>query len=553
MKICLEELKADWRALSPGRRVAALFLLALLLAQFTVLCIYNATMLPARADYDSSSDYLRAAVMAEQKRLMPERWADTTMLHLDGPVLPASLLIRLGMGLFPAFACCDILLLLCLLLLAARTLRGLGAELPERLLGLCALLCPWIRNYNPNNDLSYFSCMLSGAGYYLGLFVIFFAVLLPWLKASRGRSAWLTAAGAAALCFLSGLSRGVYLSMILLVPMLLFALLNGTGGRSVLLPLLCLVFSLAGKWAAQGLLGFTTAESGLHFCDASGLSENLQALLDGFFLLCGAFPGDAVILSLDGVPALGGIAASVLLLCAGISGAVRSLRALLREQAGKEELPGFLFLWNCAILAFSVDYYTASGETELRYSIVLLLCCILCLPAMLAPLSERIRLLAPPLLGAALLLHCLSGDAAVFQAGNDGQFRADLAAYCTPLDAPVVYYSLSSDTAAFCSVRVQRALDRNHIYRDIVWNGIPMLAPCWNDGHYYGGFFCWGDTTDFSSYEEYEGSVYLLCAPGDYFLLPEGLRGELRLTAVLNRGIMLYRAERNVFPPDFPG
>lgn len=536
-------------------RLVCLCLCLMLAAQFTALCVLDMTVLPAYSDFDASSDFLRAAEMYRQGRIMPEHWVDTTMLHLDGSVPLAALLMGVTHDVFTAYGIANILLTALLLFAADRGLHAMGLSPMLRALGCNLLLCPYMMGRTEVNLLNYYTCVLGSAAYYLGIVILIFGCVWLWNSPEcRDPKRYGRMAAGAALClgaFISGVSRGVYLSMTCILPLLLCAVFFRDEKRRARL---CwfgtlTVCNLAGKILTSRVLHFASRDSNVTLTNGNGVVQNLGAMLRGWFSLLDAMPeaGNIEVISRESVVWLPGAAVAILLLVCAVSGGVRAIRTLCREEPDGFLLPGVLFVWNVSVLLLTNSSY--SGSFEDRYLLVVFMPALMCLLTALREGGKNVLLLLVAALGVCVGIRDVKGDVTVREVGYDTAWMEEAIAAADECPAPVVYYISKSDGLA---VRYLRPMDENHVYRDI-WNrdGSGVVVPeRWKDGRGWVSSVSvnppWGDDTRYIYAEEWDGPIRLIAADREIELLPQMLKEQFRPVKELSCGLLVYEADSNV-------
>lgn len=532
-----------------------LLLCLLLLGQLVTLCVMNLTLLPAFSDYDASTNFLRVVEMHRQRRIIPEDWADTTMMQLDGSVPPAALLMTLTGNVFTAYGLANILLLALLLWTAWRAMGAMGLSPLLRLLGCNLLLCPYMMGRTEANILNYYTCILGSAAYYLGIFILIFGAVRVWHEpecGGEGRRGKLAARVLLCLgALISGVSRGIYLSMTCLAPALLCAFFCRDGKRPARLKGISALLgcNLLGKAAASRLLDFYSRDSNITLTDGAGVAENIGAMLRGWFSLMSAMPErrDIEVISPEGIVWLAGAAIALSLLLCALTGSARAVGKLRQEEPDAFLLPGVLFAWNAAVLLMTSSSYGSVFED--RYLLVMFLPAVLCLLLTLRESGKSMMLCLVAALGLCAGIRDVRSDRVVFITAPDTAWMDEVISAAEECPSPVVFYISKGDAAV---IRYLRPMDAEHVYRDI-WNrnepGV-MVPEKWKDG---GGEVSpgldnpeWGESTRYARAEEWGGPVLLMTGEGELDCLPEPLREQFRPVKTLECGIFVFEAESNV-------
>lgn len=286
---------------TPFIKLMSILLLVLLCVQGAVLCYFNFFTLESHMGYDSSWAYLKAQLMWQERSLIHGPWKDTTCSNLDAPSTLASLFYGMGMSIYTAQGLANTLVLGALMLSLNSVMKLLGQSVLARLSALNLLLCPLLGGgFYVNNDLGYFSCILSGASYYAVRMVCCVLIVRTFLCLRQGKKDWIGLGASLLLCAFCAFSSGFYVAVVTLLPLCLYELievfrtntLQGKG-RELLYLALVFVMMVAGKFLS-GKVGLTTVESNMSWISIEELPKNITSVPLGMAKLIGLLPQLAV-------------------------------------------------------------------------------------------------------------------------------------------------------------------------------------------------------------------------------------------------------------------
>ena len=525
-----------------GPGFLGLALAALFICQFAVLCYFNFTQLRNHMGYDSSWNFLRAAMMWNEKTLVSPAWSETTNLHLDTHWPIACLLYGLTGNLLLSFGIANTVMVILLLFLVWKILDRLEVRFNGKMIALNLVACPYLSTeFFVFNDLGYFSNILSGASYYTVRILVLLLIIYEFLKISRERRmgglVWIIWP----LCLLCGFSSGVYLIVAVLIPFLVYevemAVIRNDWkqltGKESLFAVLCCAFVIAGKALAAFLIRFSALDGSRTWTSLENLWTNFGAVIQGYMKLLQVLPvseDDKPLLTVSGLSRVFILAVFALLVIAVIS-------MIRRVWKNREEKNGAcLFLVNYLLVSFLIFglYNARYGASifEERYMIASFFVTVLIAAVFLDGLEDRsvLSVLLTAVMVGSILMVDVHSDYNYLRTTNDSWQMGEIQALAEERDAGVVYF-WGEDLAVIR--RSLRACDLNRIYKEIPDEG--------------GCFSHWGDYTVYDDQTEYSGPTLLVCDP-EKKLVPESVLEQYTLVKELDR-VRVYACDSN--PPLF--
>ena len=524
-------------AFRPG--AIGMLLIMIFAVQSAVICYFNLTQIRCHVGDDSSWNLLRAALMWNEKALFHPSWVESTTIHLDTTMVPASLLYGITGNIMLSFGLADLLVLAAILLCVWKILDRLDIGFAAKMVALNLIICPYLTTeFVAANDLGYFSCILSGAAYYSGRALFVLMIIYEFLEMTQdgkiGVCGWLLLPA----CVISGMSAGVYLIVVLFIPYLAYELEMAAIrddwkqliSRESLFACACCGCVLAGKVLAELLFHFDAIDSSRGWTSVGNVWTNFGAVIQGFLLLLQVLPiTDHAVMSLTG-----GLRIMIVFICCVMMASV--VFAVLRTKRNLTRKGGaVLFLLNIVFLNFLVFglFNARYGRYifEERYLISTFFVIVLLVALLLGDLSGR-KVLSAMLslsLAVSVALVDVHSDFNYLRTTNSGWQIDEIQALAESRDAGVVYF-WGEDLGALS--RTMRACDLNRVYKTV--------------SEYSGGFVHeYGDYTVYDNFDEYSGST-LLIVPTGTALVPERVLAEYTLLEELDQAkVSVYVCDHN--------
>ena len=523
-----------WRKLG----LVGLALVLIFVCQFAMLGYFNLTQMRNHVGYDSSWNFLRASLVWNEKTLISPAWSETTNLHLDTPLSVATLLYGLTGNLLLSFGMADLLMVMLLLLFVWKILSMLNVKFNAKMIALNLIICPYMSTgYSQFNDLGYFSNILSGASYYSIRVLFVLMIIYEFLKIVRDRKIGLFGYILWPVCLVSGLSTGIYLMIIMLIPYLVYelemAVIRNDWRQLIrkesIYAVICCAFVLAGKALAMTLLHFEAMDSSRSWTSLENLWTNFGAVFQGLMKLLQVLPvtgNTHAIMSVTGVLRCFILAIFAILMTAVVSIARRTLKKTGEIDGNR------LFLINivlCNVLVFGLfNVRYGASIFEERYLVTTFFVIVLIAALFFDGLDSR-KLISTMLclcMTGSILMVDVHSDFNYLRTTNDEWQMDEIQALAEAEDAGIVYFWGDDLTVVG---RAMRPCDLNRIYKELP-----------NEG---GWFIHWGDYTTYDNPEDYNGTTMLIC-PREGDLVPERVLAEYTLLKELDQ-VTVYVSDHN--------
>ena len=503
-------------------------LLLILIGQFAMLCYFNFTQLRNHMGYDASWNFLRSALIWQDKTFISPAWSETTNLHLDTHMALTSLLYGLTGNILLSFGIANTLMIVLLLLIMWKILDRLGVvRFEPRMIVLNLMICPYLMSgYSTFNDLGYFSNILTGASYYTLRMTVILLIICEFLKISQERKFGFLPWIIWPLCVLCGFSSGVFLIVAILAPYLIYEIemtvirndWKQLIQKESVFAYLCCGFVLLGKTLAVKVAGFTALDSTRTWTSLQNLWKNFGAVIQGFMKLLQVLPigeDDKPLMTVAGLSRLFILAVFGIL----VAVLVCSFRRVLRNRLEKNG--ALLFLVNIVLVSFLVFglYNARYGGSifEERYLMTSFYAVLILTALFFEGLDEKqvLSTLLSLTMAASIGVVDAYSDHTYLRTTNDGWRMDEIQALAESQEAGVVYF-WGEDLAVIR--RALRPCDLNRIYKELPDTG--------------GWFTHWGDYTIYDDPEEYSGPTLLVC-PREKHLVPESVLTEYTLLDTL--------------------
>ena len=523
-----------WRKLG----VVGLVLVLIFVCQFAMLGYFNLTQMRNHVGYDSSWNFLRAALMWDEKAFYSPSWSETTDLSLDNLLPAAALLYGVTGNILLSFGLANMLMVILLLCFVWKILGRLKVQFNPRMIALNLVICPYLTTgYSQFNDLGYFSNILSGASYYSTKVLFVLMIIYEFLKIVQDRKIGVLGWILWPVCLLSGFSSGVYLIIIMFIPYIAYelemaAIRNDWKQlirKESIFAYLCCVFILAGKALATVLIQFVALDSSRSWTPLTDLWTNFGAVIQGFMKLLQVLPvseNTHAIMSVTGVLRMFVLALFAILMVAVVSVIRRTLKHLTEENGP------VLFLVNIVLINFLIfglfNVRYGASIFEERYLVTTFFVTALMAAVFFNGLDERkvMTTMLSLCMAGSILMVDFHSDYNYLRTTNDEWQMDEIQALAESQDAGVVYFWGDDLTVIGRSLR---ACDLNRIYKELPDHG--------------GWFLHWGDYTTYDNFEDYSGTTLLVC-PREQDLVPERVLAEYTLLEELNQ-VKVYVSDHN--------
>ena len=484
--------------------------------------------------------YLKTHLIVKDKSLLGSSWGGQSSLLLDTPVLLASLFYLITGKLFESYGVAAVLILIAIVLCMNSILKMLNIGVTARLFAINILLSLNLINGYSCDFLGYSECFLVGPAFYnlRGLTVLL--IIREYLVIKNTNKSDFFVWAVYMLCVLSGVSCGVYLLVVIVLPMIA-SIFDATLKQNCVRELIkkeavftyltagCVVL---GKLLTDNLLYSNianTADTARTWTSIADLPDNALAPLLGYMKLIGILPvveTNIPVLSVDGVMYIFPMCIIAVL----VMGIVRAVGFVRQEK--KDTNCAFIRLLLIVILVnyvtfalFNVVY--ASFVFEERYLvsthlIVLILLAFSLDKLNLDELSSNVIYWG--LLTSILVTSSLS-DVIYARITNDNLHVKEIAQAVKEEDAELIYV-WGRDLGSL--ERVMRIFDLDHDYKSI-----------WVDDTAFRN----GDSFYCENPVDYSGSTLLVVANEDDSV-PDWIMEQYTVVDELEE-VTLYRSNEN--------
>ena len=526
--------ESNRQKLSPvGKALVLVFV-----CQFAMLCYFNLTQMRNHVGYDSSWNFLRSALMWEEKAFFSPTWSETTDLSLDNLLPVASLLYGLTGDILLSFGIANMMMVVLLLFFFWKILSRLDIRFNARMIALNLVICPYLTTgYNQFNDLGYFSNILSSASYYSVKVLFVLMIIYEFLQIVQDQKIGVLGWILWLVCLLSGFSSGVYLIVIMFIPYIAYesemaAIRNDWKQlirKESIFAYVCCAFVFAGKILAMVLIDFIALDSSRSWTSLENLWINFGAVVQGFMKLLQVLPvaeNDQVVFSIRGSLRIFILTVFAIIVISTVSVIRRTMKNLTDKKGAS------LFLVNIVLInflifgLFNVRYGTRIFEE--RYLVTTFFTVVLIVALFFNGLDDRgvlSTMLSLAMTGSILMVDVHS-DINYLEMTNDEWQIDEIQALAESQGAGIVYFWGDELTVVG---RTLRACDLNRIYKELPDGG--------------GWYIHWGDYTTYDNNEEYGGTTMLIC-PREKQLVPERVLAEYTLLAELDQ-VEVYVSDHN--------
>lgn len=506
--------------------------------QLLISIYFNVALLCNHMTYDSSWSYLKAELMWKEKALFSDIWSDQTNVFLDSSMLLASLLYGITGKLFLSYGISNCIVLLGSIWCMAGIIKDLGMRRDIQLICVNLLLCPYLINgFDISNDLGYFNCFISGPAFYGVRVLLFLMTVRVIINLQKGNRKYYLAIFTFPLYILTGLSSGMFMTIILLLPCIVYFIenvfidnkLSELMRPEAVYVYLCLFFSFLGKMIGERLLNISAIDVSRTWISIEKIWKNIGAVIQGMMSLLGTLPVFDIgipILSKEGVCRLFSIVVFAVVVISFIFGISSCLKNFQKADRN------LLFLCSiavCNFIMFSL-FNVAYGSPifEDRYLICTYMVLILLIGFFLTNLDKK-KIFSLCLEGALIIgilgINVVS-DYKYVETTNEFMKMDEVKRIVETTDAKLIY---CWGNALNLFERNMRVYDLSRVYKSISDDG---------------GYMHWGDYLYYENAGEYTGPVIMITAASDS-TIPESVLEQYTLignTDLLN----IYYCQSNI-------
>lgn len=273
--------------------------LILFIAQLAMLVYFNLFTLREHMGYDTSWIYLKSSLIWNEKALTSANWAEQTSPFLDSSLLLAVPFYGITKNMFLSYGIANCLVLSALLLLVYRIAYDFKFSFLTRLIILDLVICPYLTSgFNITNDLGYFTNLLGGACIYTLRSLLGLLIIKNMLDLSKERLHIGLIVISAFLCILAGISSGIFIAVMFLLPCLVYIIFRVfvdndlkllTRNQSVYI-YICLILNLIGKIYSKTAFKFDIIDTSRSWTSIEHIWSNVGAVFQGFMKLMNVLP-----------------------------------------------------------------------------------------------------------------------------------------------------------------------------------------------------------------------------------------------------------------------
>lgn len=454
--------------------------------------------------YDSSWSFLKPLLMWREKSLFSEIWVDQTNPFLDSSALLAAPIYGITGNILFSYGLSNLIILSLILLYLHRIFKQLKLVRIAQLVAFNLVICPYLTNgFNIGNDLGYFSNLISGPAFYSLRALTCLLVFSVHLDIQTGKKLKWSIVPPLLLCMLSGLSSGIFIMIVILLPYLLYeiehALIYNRAKRlleqDALFCYLCLISTVIGKALSSTLLVSIAIDNTRTWTTLENIWINVGAVIQGFMKLLSVLPisnNGIRILSEEGTAYLFPLCIFFIILLSLGYAFVQLKREILVSNGS------ILFILNVLVSSFLIfslfNAQYGSDIFEERYLTCMFMFVIILVAYWVDCIDQR-QLYAKMFMG----LLCLAiignnyvSDKAYIQTTNESWQMKEIRSAIQNTDAKLIYFWGNSE---FATARSMRVLDPDRVYK------------CISDT---GEFHHWGDYLYYENNEDYTGPTILI-------------------------------------------
>lgn len=512
-------------------------LLLLFVVQLAMICYFNLFLLENHTGFDSSWSYLKSALIWRERSLNSPMWTDQTSLFLDSSVLPAAFLYGLTGNLFVSYGISNLVIVGLILTFICLILKKIAVGNTGILFALNMVVCPYMTNgFDIDNDLGYFNDTLAGPAFYSLRVLIVLAVIYELMYLKEKNRISLTGWMLLPFCVLAGLSSGIFIIVIVVIPYLVYEMIllfvkndwKHLKRLEVIYPVLVVASVMAGKIFAKLVLGIEAIDNSRTWTPIASIWKNIGAVIQGFMKLLQVLPvweTDVEVLSLRGICSLFPLFIFMIILFA-VGYVIFKISSDILECDGKLLLFPVILL--CNILTFSLfNALYGSMIFEERY----LICPFMVMVIITAYFIDRLdkKLIVSGCVVWGLLISIICNDAI-----SDRNYISDtydmreideIKKVVDGQDADLIYFW--GDDVCIAG-RIMRAVDLDRIYK-VISNGLP--------------YYHWGDYLYDEDNASYKGSTLLVVGRDSQYVPEHILDAYTHLVDLTT--VSIYRSDEN--------
>ncbi len=511
--------------------------LVLFAVQFLAILYFNLRLLGNHMGFDSSWSYLKAALIWKERSFNSIQWVDQTNVFLDSSLVMATLIYAVTGKLLFSYGIANMVVVALIIFAMNRILVLLNVDRAYRLAAYNLIICPFLTNgFNVVNELGYFNVVLSGPAFYSVRVLIALLIVHELIYVKKNNKYSVLGYAALLLCVLAGISSGVFIIAVILLPYLVYEVemvfIENNFKRLIKKETLYAVFGsfcvVLGKLLAKSAFHINSYDDSRTWTSIANIWTNTVAVVQGFMKLFGVLPvsnSDVAIMSQEGVFYIFPIIIFLIALIS-IGFAVKTMKQDAVQKDGV-----ILFCVNVIAVNFLMySLFNAGYGSELfeeRYLVTTFMIMIVLIAVFINSLDKTklFSLAVIVALFAALLGNDFISDKKYIETTNDSWQMQDIKAIVDSGQGHLVY--VWGDELVTLG-RALRVYDMDHVYKVIKTSG---------------GYYHWGDYRYYEDNSDYSNETILIVQKGaDY--VPENILGNYTLIGELNF-VDIYKCDHN--------
>ncbi len=504
-----------------------LCLILVFISQLIVSIYFNLALLGEHMGYDSSWSYLKAGLIWREKALVSEMWAEQTNIFLDSTILPAALFYGITDNLLVSYGISNSIVLLGIIYCMSGIVKELQMRKGVRLLCANLLICPYMVNgfaqLYPGlfNELGYFNCLISGPAFYSVRVLLFLMVVSVIIHLRNKKKPYVCAVLSFLLCVLAGVSSGVFMAIILLLPCIVYFIevtlidnrLAELRRPEALYVYICLFCVFIGKIIGDHMLDIAAIDASRTWTSIEKIWMNTGAVIQGLMILLGVLPvldTTVPVLSREGIVRCFPIAIFVVVIASIVFCIVLCLKNLKKAD---RNLLLFCNVLICNFMVFSLfNVQYGSFIFEERYLLCTYMIIIILVGYFLDSMDKKLFVSATVelLLIAGIVGVDVVSDYNYINTTNGYLQMAETKELVETTDAGLVYCWGNN---LLLLQRNMRVYDLSRVYKSIT-----------NEGEYHH----WGDYLYYENNADYTGATVLMIARNADQIVPDQVLSRYR-------------------------
>lgn len=363
-------------------------LLLLIIIQFGFIIFADFCLVPVTLDNDAAKSMVHAIEVYNSGTPFLKSWSVMTTLEISDPTILAVPFYGITRDIFSAYALANLVFLVLFMFLIYSLCNVLEVNLTGKLFSLVFLMTPF-----SFGQLLYFNMMFFSAGAYGGRVLL--PLLLLVLLTDRKWPEWvhiIILAMTCGMCFLSGISTGIYAAISVLAPVVAAYVWLGIYKKELTLSnILCKrniycilsLTSFVAGYAVNKIKGGKIVGEELKMVSAADIWNSITANIPSYFEILGGVPsGNVTIVSLKGIMYVLRFVLAMLFLIAICIGISKSIKITFLSGDNSCENSDGEKIYDCQLLYsmylfLLIDYLVigifSATSTQCRYLLLILI------------------------------------------------------------------------------------------------------------------------------------------------------------------------------------